>query len=735
MTTPTTLANRTAATPVSRTCDAEVLANDPSILKTARSADLARGGVALAVAIGVSSALSFAVHALASRQLSVADYGGLAAVLALMTAAAVPVGAIQTALTRSAAEVLAGDQIPSGRSMFRFMVPVAAATVAFAAVIARPTASFLNLRDATPVVLGGAWVATVLLGAVGKALLIAKSAHTSVAHAVTHGAIVRLLAAAICTPMFGVTGGIAAAVIGDVAASGIYVVSAWRRQLLTKTGTRITVAWPDAGRALSSQLSLWLFASLAVVIGRRTLVPSESGSFAAMATAAAACLFLPQAVATIVFPRFVADGARRLLAQATVSALAVGMICALIMSVRPDLLFTLFFGPAYTANRVVLLTLCAEFVLLGCLTVLTQYVVARRQAGSSVLWLGLGAAGFLALQTGTSSLRVALALLIPTATVTILVAYRAFLGANPDAGAVERTVPRPAGHYPARPEIDLTAFPSPIVGSDASRSAGDRLREPATLDLSIVIPSFNGGMRLRECVESICDVLDATDLRYEILVMIDGSTDGSERGVSTLSEHIAVELGLVNIGKGAALRRGFARSRGAAIGFIDGDGDIAPHVLVDLVEKLRTTNAWLAVASKNAPGAHVDATLQRRAMSAGYRAFVHWMFDLSVSDTQCGAKMFRREYLARTIDETCEDGFAFDLELLAIGRRRGLTHAAEVPVVLTREGVGTVSGTTAFRVFSDTIRIHRRVPQGTWEPLPVAALAPVGLDYSGTLHP
>jgi O-antigen/teichoic acid export membrane protein len=424
-------------------------------------------GLSLALSVGVSSVLSFAVHALASRQLSVADYGGLAAVLAIMTAGAVPVGAVQTALTRSAAEIQAMGGKPSGRTVLRRTIPVGLAIVGVTSAIAPAMARFLDLRTSVPIVLGAIWIAVVLVGSVGKGLLIAVSAHKPVAHAIFHGSVVRLGLAAAFTPSLGISGGIAAAVLGDVFASAIYWWAAARRGLLRADGTSVRVEWPDAGRALSAQLSLWLFASLAVIVGRRALRGDESGSFAAMATASGACLFLPQALATIVFPRFVADGSRALLLRATALAAAVGTACALALTIRPDLVFIVFFGPHYRPVRSVMVALCAFFVLLGCLTVLTQSVVARRQGGSTTVWLALFTATFAAERYGSSPISVAVAVLVPSVVATGAVALRAaFTLRSPSTTPCPHTLQ----------ETDTSCVCSPAVGTIGTA------RDPGTVD-------------------------------------------------------------------------------------------------------------------------------------------------------------------------------------------------------------------------------------------------------------
>ena len=675
-----------------------------------------RRGIALAIAVGASSALNFAVHALSSRELSVADYGGLAAVLALMAAAAVPVAAVQTALTRSASEILARGGHPSGRIVLYQTVPIGLLICGLVAALTPVTTRFLNLSSGMPIALGGVWVAVVLIGSIGKAMLIADEDHGPVAHALIHSAILRVVAVAILTSSMGVTGGIAAALVGDLLASTIYLIAAHRSGLLDADAEPSRVAWPDAGRALSSQLSLWIFASMAVIIGRRTLSGQTSGSFAAMATAAVACLYLPQAVATIVFPRFVADGSRRLLLNAVAIAGVVGMICASALCIRPDWIFQVFFGPSYKANQIVLLVLCAHFVLLGCLTVLTQYLVARRQAGALAIWIGLGVATVGAHQFGHSPLSVSVVLLLPNAAVMVYLGVLAALS------------------HEERHDIGRAKTPADTTSVRLIPTAGDRLREPATLDVSVVVPNYNGGQRLHDCVLAIRNALDLAPWSYEIIVADDGSTDGCAE-LLQLGPTVIIERSAINQGKGAALRRGFARSGGSIIGFIDGDGDIAPSVLIELVSQLRAGGAWVAVASKNQPGATVNATGRRRVMSAAYRLAVHWMFDLEVTDTQCGCKVFRRQFLAATIDIATEDGFALDLELLTIGSRLGMKRAIEVPVVLSRIDNGTITSSAAFRVLVDTLRIRRRLPPATWAPLPLTALAPVGVDFSSPLLP
>jgi O-antigen/teichoic acid export membrane protein len=664
------------------------------------------GAAALAVAVGASSVLNFAFHGLASRALTVANYGALAAVLALMTAAAVPIGAAQTALTRSAAQIIAAGKRPSGRRLLTQSGPVAVAIVGVSTLCAPLLTNGLRLTDPKPLLITGIWLAVVSVEAIPRALLIADHHNQPVASALLVGAGLRLVSVTALTSVIGLTGAVSASIVGELAALSIVTRAAHRRGLFRHGTHQIRITWPDAGRALSAQVSLWLLAAAAVLIGRRTLPRGASGSFAAMATLAGACVFLPQAVATITFPRFVADGSLRLLFRATGVAAAVGAVCAAVLCADPTTLFRLMFGPDYRPDRVVFAALCAHFVALGCLTVLAQYLVARRHAGVGSMWIALFAATLLGFHYGSNAQALTLSLAAPSSAATLYVAVRAvvarrgFLHKSPDA---------------ATPSTSLNVA--------------------ASVDVTIVVPTYNGGAQLGPCVASICDAFDGTGRTYEVLVMDDGSTDGSAVALTGAHRNVIVDRAAKNEGKGATLRRGFERARGASIGFIDGDGDIAPSVLVSLVDALDRSGAWVAVASKNVPGANVSVTPMRRVMSGTYRLLVHWLFDLEISDTQCGCKAFRREFLAATLGHTSERGFALDLELLGVGARLGMRTATEVPVILQRGGSGVASRSTVLRMVGDTIRIRRRLPQRRWDPLATRALAPVGGELSSPLHP
>ena len=119
--------------------------------------------------------------------------------------------------------------------------------------------------------------------------------------------------------------------------------------------------------------------------------------------------------------------------------------------------------------------------------------------------------------------------------------------------------------------------------------------------------------------------------------------------------------------------------RGSYLGFIDGDGDIPAPVLGEFVSCIQNERPDFAIGSKRHPESVVVYPRLRRLYSWGYQVLTRMLFGLNVTDTQSGIKLARREIVTELLPILEEDGFTFDLELLAVARRRGYT-LVELPV-------------------------------------------------------
>jgi dolichyl-phosphate beta-glucosyltransferase len=233
-------------------------------------------------------------------------------------------------------------------------------------------------------------------------------------------------------------------------------------------------------------------------------------------------------------------------------------------------------------------------------------------------------------------------------------------------------------------------------------------------DLSIVIPAYNEVDRLEPTVRRILEYCGTERPDHEILVVDDGSTDGTAdlaRRIAAQHPSLEVlELG-VNRGKGAAVRAGMVAARGARVLFCDAD-------LATPIEELAKLEAFvdrgfdIAIASRAAPGADIRVRQHplREMMGRTFNLLVRALAVGGIADTQCGFKLFTRQAAHDLFGRALLDGFAFDVEILWLAR--GRYRIAEVPVTWRHVAESKVSpGSDAARMFLDLARIrllHRR---------------------------
>ena len=193
--------------------------------------------------------------------------------------------------------------------------------------------------------------------------------------------------------------------------------------------------------------------------------------------------------------------------------------------------------------------------------------------------------------------------------------------------------------------------------------------------LSVIIPAYNECHSLRDVFAGITKELDRIGIPFEIIVVDDGSDDGSADVMSKLSEaepRLRVLRHARNRGKGSALRTGLNAATLDWTLFVDADQQVS----------LRELEAFDAAAQ------HADIIIgyrgnknylfQRRIVSWFYNFAVRILFGIHVRDVGCPFKLLRTK-LAQSVQLTT-NGFGFDVELLWRVSRAGL-RCSELPVV------------------------------------------------------
>lgn len=195
--------------------------------------------------------------------------------------------------------------------------------------------------------------------------------------------------------------------------------------------------------------------------------------------------------------------------------------------------------------------------------------------------------------------------------------------------------------------------------------AGGRAAEG--LRTSIVVPAYNEAERLPRLLAGLAKTDTGADDRTEIIIVDDGSTDetvpAAERAGSW-SPNLRVIGHPTNRGKGAAVRTGVMAARGDIVAFLDADNATDLAALGPMCTAI-AGQVGAVFGSRHAPGATVHGSPPiRGVMGRVFNHVVRIAAGTSISDTQCGAKVFWAP-AARVVFAASEiDGFAFDVDVL-----------------------------------------------------------------------
>lgn len=204
---------------------------------------------------------------------------------------------------------------------------------------------------------------------------------------------------------------------------------------------------------------------------------------------------------------------------------------------------------------------------------------------------------------------------------------------------------------------------------------------PVSLEpfLSVVIPTFNEEERIVPTIASIAAKLTEDNMEFEIIVSDDGSTDDTVARVRSLELRNLVVLNPgFNRGKGAAVRDGINAASGAFILFTDADLSTPIEELDQLLNAVM--DADVVIGSRAAPGGVESHRSDiRKLLSSGSRLLISAALGLSLNDTQCGFKLFRRDAARQLFGTQRIDGFGFDAELMYIAKQHEM-RVTEVPV-------------------------------------------------------
>jgi len=190
-----------------------------------------------------------------------------------------------------------------------------------------------------------------------------------------------------------------------------------------------------------------------------------------------------------------------------------------------------------------------------------------------------------------------------------------------------------------------------------------------------VIPAFNEEPRIADTLSQVIEYLTDRDYAWEIVVADDGSQDQTAQLVERVAtEHSNVRiLRLPHRGKGWAVKNGMLAAQGEYRLLCDADLSVPISQVERLLPPLGP-GSDIVLGSREAPGAaRFGEPARRHLMGRVFNLLVGGLAVPGLADTQCGFKCFRGEAAQDLFQRQTMDGFAFDVELLYLARKRGLT--------------------------------------------------------------
>ena len=238
--------------------------------------------------------------------------------------------------------------------------------------------------------------------------------------------------------------------------------------------------------------------------------------------------------------------------------------------------------------------------------------------------------------------------------------------------------------------------------------------------LSIVVPAYNEEARLPDSLAAIAAWMDARRLDAEILVVDDGSRD---RTAEIAAEALRGRRGRVlkngeNRGKGYSVRHGVLEAAGRFILLTNADLSTPITEYDKLAAFVRDHDLDVAIGSRALPGSDVQLRqgLVRQSMGRIFNRIIRMMTGLTLQDTQCGFKLLDRERTRPLFEKMVVDRFAFDVELLFLCRRFGLS-VREVPVIWRNAPGSKVSILgDPLNMLLDVLRVRWRFRRGLYNP-------------------
>ncbi|MBI4148442.1 glycosyltransferase [Candidatus Woesearchaeota archaeon] len=189
-------------------------------------------------------------------------------------------------------------------------------------------------------------------------------------------------------------------------------------------------------------------------------------------------------------------------------------------------------------------------------------------------------------------------------------------------------------------------------------------------DLSVLVPVYNEERRGKEFLQRLVDFVDVHLKDSELLLVNDGSSDGTLDMLRTLGkgkDFVKIISYQKNRGKAFAVKEGVLAAKGSKVIFIDADGSIPPEEIPRMRQLLDKYE--VVVGNRAHRESIIDQPLTRETLGRLFNLYARLLFNTRVSDHLCGFKGFRLPVARHLFSKLVSDRWVFDVELFYRIRR------------------------------------------------------------------
>lgn len=240
----------------------------------------------------------------------------------------------------------------------------------------------------------------------------------------------------------------------------------------------------------------------------------------------------------------------------------------------------------------------------------------------------------------------------------------------------------------------------------------------ANVFLSIIVPAYNEEKNIPFTLSRISRYLGKKDFSYEVIVVDDGSRDGTVSKVIGLRDDLGANFSVIksfpNMGKGYVLKKGFEKAQGDFIAFMDADSSVSIQEMDKFLPLLKD-DSDIYIASRKMPGSKVTMPLKRKIMGKVYIYLAKLLLGIKVRDINCGFKLFRHKAAKDVFSRQRMNDWSFDAEILHIAGKHGYS-IKEVPIDWVYKDTSKVKPfRDAVNSFSSLIKIRANSLKGKYD--------------------